>query len=106
MHNWIGENPELMPEKYRGMDTALTRKAVVADLEALGLLVETKKTKLMVPICTRTGQGWSTLTDGSVARQGGRRRCHGQSIAQEGHRRRGWRPGELQPENWSLQSSG
>ncbi|MCE1249995.1 MAG: valine--tRNA ligase, partial [Comamonadaceae bacterium] len=27
-----------------------------ADLEALGLLVETKKHKLMVPICTRTGQ--------------------------------------------------
>ncbi len=57
LHNWIGENiHELMPEKYRGMDRFVARKAVVADLEALGLLVETKKHKLMVPICTRTGQ--------------------------------------------------
>ncbi|MFT3812223.1 MAG: valine--tRNA ligase [Acidovorax sp.] len=44
------------PEKYRGMDRFAARKAIVADLEALGLLVETKKHKLMVPICTRTGQ--------------------------------------------------
>ena len=44
------------PEKYRGMDRFVARKAIVADLEALGLLVETKKHKLMVPICTRTGQ--------------------------------------------------
>ncbi|GAB2469891.1 valine--tRNA ligase [Comamonas humi] len=44
------------PEKYRGMDRFVARKAIVADLEALGLLVEVKKHKLMVPICTRTGQ--------------------------------------------------
>ncbi len=44
------------PEKYRGMDRFVARKAVVADLEACGALVETKKHKLMVPICTRTGQ--------------------------------------------------
>ena len=44
------------PEKYRGMDRFVARKAIVADLDALGLLVETKKHKLMVPICTRTGQ--------------------------------------------------
>lgn len=44
------------PEKYRGLDRFVARKAIVADLEALGLLVETKKHKLMVPICTRTGQ--------------------------------------------------
>ena len=44
------------PAKYRGMDRFEARKAVVADLDALGLLVETKKHKLMVPICTRTGQ--------------------------------------------------
>ncbi len=44
------------PAKYRGLDRFVARKAVVADLEALGLLVETKKHKLMVPICTRTGQ--------------------------------------------------
>ena len=44
------------PEKYRGMDRFVARKAVVADLEAAGALVEVKKHKLMVPICTRTGQ--------------------------------------------------
>jgi len=44
------------PEKYRGMDRFVARKAIVVDLDAAGLLVETKKHKLMVPICTRTGQ--------------------------------------------------
>ncbi|GAA4422663.1 valine--tRNA ligase [Acidovorax lacteus] len=44
------------PEKYRGLDRFVARKAIVADLEAAGALVETKKHKLMVPICTRTGQ--------------------------------------------------
>ena len=34
----------------------MARKRVVADLEALGLLVEVKKHKLMVPRCARTGQ--------------------------------------------------
>ncbi|MBV7543313.1 valine--tRNA ligase [Acidovorax sp. sic0104] len=49
----INENA---PPKYQGMDRFVARKAVVADLEALGALVEVKKHKLMVPICTRTGQ--------------------------------------------------
>lgn len=49
----INENS---PEKYRGMDRFVARKAIVADLEAAGALVETKKHKLMVPICVRTGQ--------------------------------------------------
>src|SRR3954465_3416764 len=49
----INENA---PAKYRGMDRFVARKAVVADLEAQGLLVETKKHKLMVPRCGRTGQ--------------------------------------------------
>ncbi|WP_049763773.1 valine--tRNA ligase [Polaromonas naphthalenivorans] len=44
------------PEKYRGLDRFVARKAVVADLEAAGFLVEVKKHKLMVPRCTRTGQ--------------------------------------------------
>ncbi len=44
------------PEAYRGLDRFAARKAVLADLEAQGLLLETKKHKLMVPICTRTGQ--------------------------------------------------
>ncbi|MBN8751434.1 Valine--tRNA ligase [Xylophilus ampelinus] len=43
------------PEKYRGMDRFVARKAIVADLEALGLLIEVKKHKLMVPRCARSG---------------------------------------------------
>ena len=44
------------PEKYQGLDRFVARKAVVADLEAAGHLVEVKKHKLMVPRCARTGQ--------------------------------------------------
>ena len=44
------------PAKYRGMDRFVARKAIVQDLQDQGLLLETKKHKLMVPICTRTGQ--------------------------------------------------
>ncbi|MBU0752024.1 MAG: valine--tRNA ligase [Gammaproteobacteria bacterium] len=43
------------PEKYRGMDRYDARKAIVADLEAQGLLVSTKPHKLMVPRGDRTG---------------------------------------------------
>ncbi|HMM57561.1 MAG TPA: valine--tRNA ligase [Rudaea sp.] len=42
------------PEKYRGMDRYVARKAVLSDLEAAGLLVETKKHKLQVPISQRS----------------------------------------------------
>ena len=44
------------PLAYRGLDRFVARKRVVADLEALGLLVQTKKHKLTVPRCARTGQ--------------------------------------------------
>ncbi len=43
------------PEKYRGLDRFDARKAVVADLEALGLLDKTDKHKLKVPRGDRTG---------------------------------------------------
>ena len=49
----INENA---PAAYQGLDRFVARKKVVADLEALGLLVEVKKHKLMVPRCARTGQ--------------------------------------------------
>ncbi|WP_109124604.1 valine--tRNA ligase [Dyella sp. C11] len=42
------------PEKYRGMDRYEARKAVLADLEAQGLLVETKPHKLQVPVSQRS----------------------------------------------------
>jgi valyl-tRNA synthetase len=44
------------PEIYQGLDRFVARKKIVADLDALGLLVEVKKHKLMVPRCARTGQ--------------------------------------------------
>ncbi len=44
------------PVAYRGLDRFVAREKVVADLEALGLLVEVKKHKLVVPRCERTGQ--------------------------------------------------
>ncbi len=44
------------PLAYRGLDRFAARKQIVKDLEALGLMVEIKKHKLMVPRCTRTGQ--------------------------------------------------
>jgi valyl-tRNA synthetase len=47
---------EHAPAPYQGLDRFEARKQVVADLEALGLLVETKKHLLMVPRCARTGQ--------------------------------------------------
>ena len=44
------------PAAYVGMDRFAARKQIVKDLDALGLLVEVKKHKLMVPRCARTGQ--------------------------------------------------
>ena len=44
------------PAPYRGLDRFVARRKVVADLEALGLLVETRKHRLQVPRCARTGQ--------------------------------------------------
>jgi len=44
------------PAAYRGLDRFEARKRVVADLQAQGLLEDTKKHKLMVPRCARTGQ--------------------------------------------------
>src|SRR5690606_35924722 len=44
------------PVKYRGLDRYQARKAVLADLEALGLLAETKPHRLQVPRGDRSGQ--------------------------------------------------
>ncbi|MFO1252447.1 MAG: valine--tRNA ligase [Inhella sp.] len=45
-----------IPASYVGQDRFAARKAIVAQLESEGLLVEVKKHKLMVPRCARTGQ--------------------------------------------------
>ncbi|MGB4860452.1 MAG: valine--tRNA ligase, partial [Dokdonella sp.] len=42
------------PEAYRGMDRFAARKQVLADLDAQGLLIETRKHKLQVPISQRS----------------------------------------------------
>jgi valyl-tRNA synthetase len=50
-HGKINENA---PEKYRGLTVLEARKAVLADLEAAGLLVETKAHTLSVGRCQRS----------------------------------------------------
>jgi valyl-tRNA synthetase len=44
------------PQKYRGLDRYDARKAVLVDLDAAELLIETKPHKLQVPRGDRTGQ--------------------------------------------------
>ncbi|MDO8319329.1 valine--tRNA ligase [Rhodoferax sp.] len=44
------------PAAYVGLDRFAARKQIVKDLQALDLMVEIKKHKLMVPRCARTGQ--------------------------------------------------
>ena len=71
------------PEAYRGLDRFVARQQIVAQLDAEGLLVETKKHRLQVPRCTRTGQIIEPmLTDQwfvATTRPG----ANGKSIAQE-----------------------
>jgi valyl-tRNA synthetase len=81
------------PEKYRGMDRYVARKAVLSDLEAAELLVETKKHKLQVPRGDRTGQviepyltwQWFVKMDTLAAR--------GMELVEQGHVK-------FVPENW------
>ncbi|MEO7761204.1 MAG: valine--tRNA ligase [Casimicrobiaceae bacterium] len=44
------------PEKFRGMDRFVARKAVLADLETAGLLANEKPHQMVVPRCGRTGE--------------------------------------------------
>jgi len=44
------------PTAYQGMDRFAARKAVNQDLQNLGLMLEIKPHKMMLPICARTGQ--------------------------------------------------
>lgn len=44
------------PAAYQGLDRFAARKAVLADLQAQGHLLEIKPHTLMLPICARTGQ--------------------------------------------------
>ncbi len=49
------DGKDVMPEKYVGMDRFKTRKAVVADIDALGLLIKTEDRKIQVPMGDRSG---------------------------------------------------
>jgi valyl-tRNA synthetase len=95
------------PEKYRGLDRYDARKRVLADLEAAGLLVETKPHKLQVPVSDRsdaviepmlTDQWFVDLTTDTLAdgRPGGRKAITQPALDAV-------RSGEIKfvPENWS-----
>jgi len=67
---------DAVPEQYRGLDRYEARKLVLADLDAAGLLVETRPHKLQVPRGDRSGQAiepyltdqWFVKMDGLGAR--------------------------------------
>ena len=95
------------PEKYRGLDRYDARKQILADLEASGLLVETKPHKLQVPVSQRsdaviepmlTDQWFIDLTSDVQAdgRPGGRKAITEPALDAV-------RSGEIKfvPENWS-----
>jgi len=95
------------PETYRGLDRYDARKRVLADLEAAGLLVETKAHKLQVPVSQRsdaviepmlTDQWFVDLTSDvqTDGRPGGRKAITEPALDAV-------RSGEIKfvPENWS-----
>ena len=89
-----------IPEAYRGLDRFVARKALVAQLDAEGLLVEVKKHKLMVPRCARTGQIIEPmLTDQwfvAMTKPG----AHGKSIAEQAIEAVSSGEVTFVPENW------
>ena len=101
------EPTKYIPEKYWGMDRYVARKAIVADLEAADLLVETKPHKLQVPVSDRsdaviepmlTDQWFVDLTSDILAdgRPGGRKTITEPALDAV-------RSGEIKfvPENWA-----
>jgi valyl-tRNA synthetase len=98
---------QLVPSKYQGLDRFVARKAVLTDLDALDLLVETKKHKLQVPISQRsdaviepmlTDQWFLDLTRDTLpdGRPGGRKAITEPALAAV-------RDGAIKfvPENWA-----
>jgi valyl-tRNA synthetase len=99
----LHEARNFIPANLQGLDRFAARKAVVADLEAAGALVEVKKHKLMVPRCARTGQVIEPmLTDQwfVAMNQVGKGDVTGKSIAQKAID--AVQSGEVSfvPENW------
>ncbi len=98
---------ENAPARYQGLDRFEARKRVLADLEAAGLLVETKPHKLQVPVSQRsdavvepmlTDQWFLDLTSDVLAdgRPGGRKAITEPALEAV-------RGGDIKfvPENWS-----
>jgi valyl-tRNA synthetase len=96
-----------IPEKYWGLDRYEARKLILADLEAAGLLVETKPHKLQVPVSQRsdaviepmlTDQWFVDLTSETLpdGRPGGRKAITEPALDAV-------RSGEIKfvPENWA-----
>ncbi len=48
------EQVNLVPDAYRGMDRFEARKAVIADIDAEGLMIEVEDKKIMQPFCDRS----------------------------------------------------
>ena len=92
------------PQKYCGMDRFAARKAIVADLDALGLLEKTEKHKLKVPRGDRSGVALEPmLTDQwfvAMSKPATGPGSDGQSIAEKALR--AVADGEIRfyPENW------
>ena len=92
------------PAVFQGLDRFVARKAIVKDLQALELMVEIKKHKLMVPRCARTGQVIEPmLTDQwfvAMTSKGNEHNTSGTSIADKAIA--AVQSGEVKfvPENW------
>ena len=88
------------PAAYRGLDRFVARKQVVADLDALGLLVETRKHRLTVPRCARTGQVVEPMLTDQWFVAVNKAAADGSSIAEKA--RRAVSSGEVRfvPEQW------
>jgi valyl-tRNA synthetase len=88
------------PEAYRGLDRYVARKKIVQQLDSEGLLVETRKHRLTVPRCARSGQGIEPmLTDQwyvAMTKAG----ADGQSIAQKAIDAVDSGAVKFVPENW------
>jgi valyl-tRNA synthetase len=95
---------DLAPLVYQGLDRFKARKQIVTDLEALGLMVEIKKHKLMVPRCARTGQVVEPmLTDQwfvAMTAKGNDKNVSGSSIAQKAIDAVASGRVKFVPENW------
>jgi valyl-tRNA synthetase len=72
-----------IPVELRGLDRFEARKHIVSALESQSLLVETKKHKLMVPRCGRTGQVIEPMLTDQWFVAMGKPGANGKSIAQE-----------------------